>query len=224
MPIYDQRIVLFGPRQIDAGTQHIVSEGARIVAGKGAHLFGAFKPIIGLSTNRAVVLTEWPDEASAAAFGHLVLEGTEGARTESREAWEPTSRPKPGESPADKGGVYSHRAWDINEADWPRFLELSETAWGNFEGVHATRVVGFWKSRAAPAPGLLRVRLMAWYLNLDAWERSRFWNPNAREGSDQSFARFRERARMTQDTSVSILLRVPKPGEAQAGPPSTTVT
>lgn len=218
MSIYDQRIVHFSPRRIDAGAQHILSVGAQTVAAKDARLFGVFKSIIGLSTNRAVVICEWPDEASATAFGHLVLEGLDGARTESREIWEPTSRPLPGESPADAGGVYSHRAFDILETDWPRFLELSQTAWGNFEGVHATRVVGFWKSRTAPAPGQLRIRLMAWYRNLDAWERSRFWNPDAKAGSDAAFQRFRERAQMTQDTSVSILLRAPKPGEVGSLP------
>ena len=55
---------------------------------------------------------------------------------------------------------------------------------------------------------------MAWYQDLDAWERSRWWNPAAREGSAEAFARFRERARMLQDTGVSILARVPLPGEA----------
>ena len=107
------------------------------------------------------------------------------------------------------------------EADWPRFLELSEAAWGNFEDVHTARVAGFWKSRTAPAPGQLRVRLMAWYENLDAWERSRWWTPAARQGSDESFARFRERSQMLQDTSVSILNRVPLAGD-RANPVSAT--
>lgn len=214
MPVHDQRIVAFGPRQSDGGSQHIVCIGSRAIAEKGGRIFGVFKPVIGLSTNRLVVITEWPDEAMAAAWGHLVLDGAAGARTESQETWEPSPRPSPGESPTETGGVYSHRAFDILEADWPRFRELSELAWGNFEGAHATRVAGFWKSRTPPGPGQLRIRLMAWYQDLDAWERSRWWNPAAREGSAEAFARFRERARMLQDTGVSILARVPLPGEA----------
>lgn len=213
MPIHDQRIVLFTPRQVDAGTQHIASAGAAALAAKGARLFGVFKPVIGLSVNRAVVISEWPDETQAAAWGHVALDGLDGVRTESRELWEPTSIPRAGESPTEMGGVYSHRAFDILEPDWPRFLELSETAWGNFEAAHPTIVKGFWKSRTPPAPGQLRVRLMAWYETLDAWERSRWWNPAAREGSADAFARFRERSQMLQDTGVSILTRVPLAGE-----------
>lgn len=213
MAIYDQRIVRFEPRRIDAGCQQIIAASAEPLAAKGGRLFGVFKAVIGLSQNRAVVITEWADETQASAWGHLALEGLEGGRSESREIWEGTSRPTAGRSPTEAGGVYSHRAFDILEGDWPRFLELSEAAWGNFEGVHATRVAGFWKSRTPPAPGQLRVRLMAWYESLDAWERSRWWNPKAKQGSDDAFARFRERSQMLQDTGVSILVRVPLPGE-----------
>ena len=214
MPIHDQRIVVFAPRQVDPGIQQVLSRGEKAITAKGGRIFGVFKPVIGLSTNRAIVITEWPDAAKASASGALVLDGVADGRTESQELWEPTSRPKPGQSPTETGGVYSHRAFDILEADWPRFLELSETAWGNFEDAHAARVAGFWKSRTPPGPGQLRIRLMAWYENLDAWERSRWWNPAAREGSDAAFSRFRERAQLLQDTGVSILARVPLPGEA----------
>ena len=210
MPIHDQRIIVFPPRQADAGIQKILVEGQAAIGTKGGRIFGVFKPVIGMSTNRAVVITEWPD-AAAAASGGLVSTAS-GGQTETQDLWEPTSRPKPGQSPTEAGGVYSHRAFDILEADWPRFLELSEAAWGNFEDAHAARVAGFWKCRTQPVPGQLRVRLMAWYENLDAWERSRWWNPAAREGSDEAFARFRERSQMLQDTGVSILTRVPLKG------------
>ncbi len=223
MPVHDQRIVAFGPRLSDAGSQHIVAAGGRGIAAKGGRLFGVFKPVIGLSSNRVVVITEWPDDVTASTWGHLVLDGLDGARTESRETWEPTSRPMPGASPTETGGVYSHRAFDILEPDWPRFLELSEQAWGNFEGAHSARVAGFWKSRTPPAPGQLRIRLMAWYKDLDAWERSRWWNPVARQGSAEAFARFRERSQMLQDTGVSILARVPLTGEVSATAASAVI-
>lgn len=209
MGIYDQRIIHFAPHQIDAGADHTKSVGRDALAAKGGRLFGIFKGVIGLSANRLVVVSEWPDEATAAAWGQLAVDGATGARIESRESWEPTSRPKAGQKLSETGGIYSHRAFDILDQDWPRFLELSEAAWGNFEDVHATRVVGFWKSRTPPAPGQIRVRLMAWYDSLDAWERSRWWNPAAKGGSAEAFARFRERSQMLQDTHVSILARVP---------------
>lgn len=214
MNIYDQRIIVFEPRRIEDGALHAVTVGGAAIEQKGGQLFGAFKGVIGLSANRLVVVSEWSDEVAAAAWGHLAIDGFGGARIEARETWEPTSRPLPGARPAETGGVYSHRAFDILEADWPRFRELSETAWGNWEGIHAARVAGFWKSRTPPAVGQLRVRLMAWYESLDAWERSRWWNPAAKHGSAEAFARFRERSQMLQDTHVSILARVPLPGES----------
>ncbi len=209
MGIYDQRIIHFGPRQIDAGAEHVGTVGRSAVTAKGGRLFGIFKGVIGLSANRLVVVSEWPDETVAAAWGPLAVDGAVGARIESRESWEPTSRPAAGQNLSETGGIYTHRAFDILEQDWPRFRELSEAAWQNFEDVHASRVVGFWKSRTPPASGQIRVRLMAWYESLDAWERSRWWNPAAKGGSAEAFARFRERSQMLQDTHVSILARVP---------------
>lgn len=216
MPVYDQRIIVFAPRQIDAGAEHVIKAGNEAMAAKGGRLFGVFKGVIGLSVNRLVVISEWPDEAAAAAWGQLSVDGAPGARIECRESWEPTSRPVPGQRPSEKGGVYSHRAFDILEQDWPRFREISEAAWGNWEGIHAARVAGFWKSRTPPAPGQVRVRLMAWYETLDAWEKSRWWNPAAKSGSAEAFARFRERSQMLQDTHVSILARVALQDEAGA--------
>lgn len=218
MSIYDQRIVLFGPRRLDASTQLVTKDGTAAIAAKGGRLFGVFKGVIGLSANRAVIISEWPDETLAAAWGHLVIAAAPEARTESRESWEPASRPMSGEAPTEKGGIYSHRAFDILEADWPRFRELSEAAWGDWEHTHAAKVAGFWKSRTPPAAGQLRIRLMAWYASLDAWERSRWWNPAAKEGSAEAFARFRERSQMLQDTHVSILARAPMPSESSVQP------
>lgn len=214
MALYDHRILVCGTGAADAVTSHIVTAGARHIAAEGGRLFAAFKPVIGLSSNRVIVISEWTNEDGARRHGSRIVDGLDGVVTEEQDLWDGTVRPEPGRSPTETGGYYSHRAFDIRPADWPRFLELSETAWGNFEGAHAARVTGFWKARTPPAPGQLRVRLMAWYESLDAWERSRWWNPKARDGSDESFNRFRERSRLLLDTGVSILSRVPLPGES----------
>jgi hypothetical protein len=208
MTIHDQRILRFGPKLADAGARHLVTEGARAVVANGGKLFGVFKPVIGLSQNSVVVITEWPDEAAAKAHSATALQGVIGANQIAQDLWEPTARPLPGETPAETSGFYSHRAFDIRPENWPRFLELSTSAWDNFEGVNDTVVKGFWKTRTPPAPGLLRVRLMAWYASLDAWERSRWWSSNARAGQDQAIERFRERSAMLEDNEVAILTRV----------------
>ena len=163
MTIHDQRILQFEPRLADAGARHIFAAGARAVAASGGRLFGVFKPVIGMSQNCVVVITEWRDEAAAKAHAEVALKGVSGAHPIAQDLWEPTARPLPGEVPTETTGFYSHRAFDIRPENWPRFLELSASAWDNFEGVNDTVVKGFWKARTSPAPGLLRVRLMAWY-------------------------------------------------------------
>lgn len=208
MTLHDQRILRFGPRLADAGARQLASEGARAVADHGGKLFGVFKPVIGMSQNCVVVITEWPDEAEAATRAAAALQGVSGARLMAQDLWEPTARPLPGEAPSETSGFYSHRAFDIRPENWPRFLELSTTAWDNFEGVNESVVKGFWKTRTPPEPGLLRVRLMAWYASLDAWERSRWWSSNARAGQEAAIQRFRERSSMLENNEVSILTRV----------------
>ena len=208
MTIHDQRILRFAPRLADAGARHIVVEGARAVTAHGGRLFGVFKPVIGMSQNCVVVITEWQDEAAAKTHAGAVLQGVSGANLIAQDLWEPTARPLPGEAPAETSGFYSHRAFDIRPENWPRFLDLSTSAWGNFEGVNDSVVKGFWKARTPPAPGLLRVRLMAWYASLDAWERSRWWSSNAHAGQNEAIERFRERSAMLEDNEVAILTRV----------------
>ncbi|MBM3342153.1 MAG: hypothetical protein FJY56_08580 [Betaproteobacteria bacterium] len=208
MTIHDQRILRFAPRQADALARQLVSDGARAIAAAGGRLFGVFKPVIGMSQNCVIVISEWPDEAAAKAHAAAALQGVHGAELAAQDLWEPTARPLPGEAPTETSGFYSHRAFDIRPQNWPRFLELSESAWGNFEGVNDSVVKGFWKARTPPEPGLLRVRLMAWYASLDAWERSRWWSSNARAGQDEAIARFRERSAMLENNEVAILTRV----------------
>lgn len=210
MPVYDQRIVRLPAGTIDPVVRRIAAEGDGAIGGHGGRLFGVFKGLIGLSVNTAVVVSEWPDAASASSHGGLLIEGIDGAALVDHDIWEPTSRPMPGERPVETGGYYSHRAFDMMEGDWPRFLELTEAAWGDWEGAHAARVAGFWKCRNRPAPGEVRIRLMAWYESLDAWERSRWFNANAKP-SPEAYARFRERSLLLTDTQVSILTRLDGP-------------
>lgn len=208
MTIHDQRILRFGPGLADAGARQLVTEGARAVGGRGGKLFGVFKPVIGMSQNCVIVITEWPDDSTAAAHAASAWQDVSGAQQVAHDLWEATARPLPGDAPAETSGFYSHRAFDIRPENWPRFLELSSEAWGNFEGVNDTVVKGFWKARTPPAPGLMRVRLMAWYASLDAWERSRWWSANARPGQDDAIRRFRERSALLEDNEVAILTRV----------------
>ena len=179
----------------------------RLASASGS-LFGVFRPVIGRSQAEIVIITEWPSAAAAEASSHLALGRGHDLETVSRDLWTPTLRPLPGERPDQKGGYYSHRACDIPAERWERFRDISAEAWVSWETTHAARTVGFWLCRTPPRPGLTRVRLMAWYESLEAWERSRYWSPAAKPGSERAMALFRERSQMMADTHVAILRRI----------------
>jgi hypothetical protein len=168
-------------------------------------VLGVFRPEIGLSANHVVLVAGFADEASARAAD---LNAGEGAGIERQEFWAPDPRPADGESLPETDGVFSHRWFDVADADWPCFRELSITAWDNFESAHDTRVIGFWRSRSPPAPGVTRVWLMAWYRNLAAWEGSRWYLSRDHAGAAQAYENFRLRSALTLDTAVSLLRRV----------------
>ncbi|MFN3744948.1 MAG: hypothetical protein ACK4TL_09600 [Hyphomicrobiaceae bacterium] len=176
MSMYQHHVLAIPPKQHAAIADHIRHAGSAAIAGHGGRLFGIWKPLIGLSLNHLVVLAEWPEPEAAVAHGADILNGIEGARVELRDLWTATLRPAPGTRlPELPGGYYSHRHYDIVAASLPAFLEHSAAAWGSFEGTHASQVIGLWQSSHVPAPGIIRMRLMAWYQDMAAWERSRYW-------------------------------------------------
>jgi hypothetical protein len=198
--IYQHHVLLAAPRGGPALARQLVEANAG-----GGDLFGVFTPQIGLSANHVVMISAFPDEAAASVTDLIAGAPCE---VERHELWEPDPRPLAGETFPEKDGAFSHRWFDVAEADWPRFRELSVTAWDNFEAVHDTRVVGFWRSRTPPAPGLIRVWLMAWYASLAAWEASRWYLASDRADAAQAYDNFRARAALTVDTAVSLLRRV----------------
>jgi hypothetical protein len=198
--MYQHHVLLAAPRGANGLARRLLEANAT-----GGHVFGVFTSQIGLSANHVVLISAFPDEAGARA-SDLIADAP--CKVERHELWDPDPRPLAGEIFPETDGAFSHRWFDVAEADWPRFRELSVTAWDNFEAVHDTRVIGFWRSRTPPAPGLIRVWLMAWYANLAAWEGSRFYLDSGRADAAQAYDNFRARAALTVDTAVSLLRRV----------------
>jgi hypothetical protein len=204
MTVYAHHVVGFGPGRLAGITGHLVGAGRSAVRASGGELFGVWKPLIGLSLNHAVVLTRWPDLGAAERHAGTVLDGLEDLGIVERDLWQPTLRPLPGQPPPDRrDGYVTHRWYDIHESDLDRFLELSAQTWSSWEGVHAGSVIGLWRSLAAPAPGRVRMRLMAWYRDLGVWERSRYWKrtPGAETANRSLSARYG----VTLDSAVDIL-------------------
>ena len=207
MAVHEHHVVAFGSGQLSRVASEVAGAGRSAVTRRGGRMFGVWKPLIGLSLNHVVVVTEWPDEAAASANAHAAIESVAGLSVKEHDLWLPTLRPLPEAVPPlsqrREGGYVTHRWYDIAEADLARFLDYSSSTWGNWEGTHDGEVLGLWRTAVAPAPGLIRMRLMAWYRDLGVWERSRYWKktPGAETANQNLGARYA----MTIDSAVSIL-------------------
>lgn len=203
MAVFEHHLVAFGPGRLVEVSSGIAGPGRAAVVARGGRPFGLWKGLIGHSLNHLVVLTEWPDEASARGNANATLVGIEGLTVEAHDLWLPTLRPLPGARARNEPGFVTHRWYDIREDDIERFLALSSATWGNWEGQHDGEVMGLWRTVAPPAPGLIRMRLMAWYRDMSVWERSRHWKKTA--GAETANANLSARYELNLDSAVSIL-------------------
>src|SRR5690606_14128867 len=204
MSIFQHHVLRIPPREHAVISDRIKSAGTAAIGANGGRLFGIWKPLLGLSLNHLIVLAEWPDAEAAITHGAGVIVGIDGATVELCDLWQPTLRPAPGARlPELSGGYYSHRHYDIAADTLPTFLEHSAAAWGSFEGTHVSQVIGLWRSSHVPAPGLIRMRLMAWYQDMATWERSRYWKGTS--GAETANAQLGARYAMTLDSAVSIV-------------------
>ncbi len=203
MSIYEHVVAAVEPGTLAAALDDASGPGLRAVEAAGGRLFGLWKPLIGLSFNHVVAVVEWPTADAPGRAAGLLLGRFDGARIEQNDLWVATLRPKPGAVARQDPGFVTHRWYDIEEAGLDRFLELSANTWGNWEGTHDSQVQGLWRSETRPGPGLIRMRLMAWYASMDAWERSRHWKGT--KGAETANANLTQRYDMTRDSAVSIL-------------------
>lgn len=204
MRIYEHHVLAVAPGRLADALGHVKGPGALAAAQAGGRLFGAWKPLIGLSLNHVVAITGWPNQAAAERSAHAAVADVPGATVEQHDLWVPTLRPAPGASPPARPGFVTHRWYDIREDGLDRFLQLSGQTWGNWEGTHDAEVIGLWRSLTVPGPGLIRMRLMAWYRDMAAWERSRHWKKTP--GAETANQNLGQRYDMTIDSAVSILL------------------
>lgn len=203
MSIYEHHVVAFGPGRVAEVATAIATAGRGAVEAKGGRLFGVWKPLIGLAFNHIVCLTEWQDEAAAKANADTAIRSIRDIEKAQHDIWQPTLRPAPGAVARSDPGFVTHRWYDIAEADFERFLELSSATWGNWEGVHDGGVQGLWRQKAPPAPGQIRMRLMAWYRDMSVWERSRHWKGT--KGAETANQNLGARYDLTLNSAVSIL-------------------
>ena len=103
-------------------------------------------------------------------------------------------------------GLFAHRWFEIDEADWPEFLELSTEAWPAFEAAYGATIEGFFRtgsdSKSEEKPGTTRVLLITLYPSLTAWEQSRQVLRNPTRDVAESGRRFQRRRELTRRSIV----------------------
>jgi hypothetical protein len=110
---------------------------------------------IGWYDDEHVTLVGWPGPATA-------------PRVDGAERLIATARPTE-LGPLAPGGVFAHRWFEIDPADWDEFLTLSTEAWPAFESAYGAAIEAFLRSEDDPG----RVLLITRYPSMAAWEDSR---------------------------------------------------
>jgi hypothetical protein len=181
------------------------SKGAQSVAARGGLLVGLFTGQIGVASDEGIALLAWPGAARPGAAPAPLLDDVPGVLEVRRERLVATVRPT---APVTltRPGVYAHRHFELREADWPEFLELSQGAWPAFERAYDAEIQGFFRSLEVD-PMSARVLLLTRYASLAEWSRSR---EAVDDATRESARRFRRRHELTRSTVVvTTELRAP---------------
>jgi hypothetical protein len=180
-------------------TSHLREQGRAAINDAGAELVGMFSPQLGFASNEAQVLLRWRNgvKDSATAFHIPEVVGVH------RQILSPTMRPKDDQA-LKKGGIYVHRWFMIDGHSHAQFIDLSNRAWGNFEGSYDTEIFGLFTADANEddrKSGAARLLLLTWYRDHGVWEASR-------EQARDAQSLFAQRHLLTRSTIGRSSLRV----------------
>jgi hypothetical protein len=150
---------------------HVREKARQTITQEGGELVGVFSPQLGFASNEATVLTRWPsgirEVPGAFALSEVVAHR--------HETLTPTVRPKDDQK-LRSGGIYVHRWFTIDRERTAEFIDLSNRAWGNFEGSYDTEIFGLFTADASEADrktSAQRLLLLTWYRDHGVWEASR---------------------------------------------------
>jgi hypothetical protein len=180
-------------------TSHVREKASRTIAASHGELVGLFSPQLGFASNDATVLIRWP---SAMQPAHAAFDIAD-VIASTREVLTPTARPKEGQM-LKSGGIYVHRWFTIDGERTNDFIDLSNRAWGNFEGSYATEIFGLFTAEASEddrRTGARRLLLLTWYRDHGVWEASR-------EQAQDAKSLFAQRHLLTRSTIGRSSLRV----------------
>ncbi|MDP7391193.1 MAG: hypothetical protein QGH07_05015 [Alphaproteobacteria bacterium] len=124
---------------------------------------------LGPTRDEGIALSAWPDSATANGALAPAIDGLDSAETEALEAMvRPTD-----DAPPAYDGVNVFRWYDIADADWPDFRDMSDTTWPIMEEVFHVNIRGFWRGLET-APPAAKVLLLTRYADLSVWDASRW--------------------------------------------------
>jgi hypothetical protein len=165
--------------------------GAGALAGEEVELVGLFAPQLGFASNEAIVLirSREPRELPPA------LASAPSAVRLTRDRLTPTVRPEDHQL-LKQGGIYVHRWFTIDGDRIADFVDLSNRAWGGFEGTYRTEIFGLFiaePNKTDLADGAARMLLLTWYADHAVWEASR-------EQARDAASLFAQRHKLTRTT------------------------
>ena len=157
----------------------------------GGTLFGCWRSVVGLGLARdeGIAVTSWASVEAANAAPPVP--------NAKRTLLQATVRPLTDAAPTYEG-VYVFRWFDVAEAEWQDFCDLSNAAWPNMESVFDVNICGFWKSLDTHAPSS-KTLLLTRYADLSVWEASRWWNKPV-AAANVSMNRFKVRNEIIDST------------------------
>ncbi len=175
-----------------AFARHVHGTAPKVFASSGAQLLGLFAPQLGFASNEAIALLRKPAGAQSLEGS---LASAPGVRSINAERLQATVRPHDGDV-LKPGGIYVHRWFTIDGGRTADFIDLSNRAWGGFEGSYDTQIFGLFAAdpdEAEQARGEARLLLLTWYRNHGVWEQSR-------EQAHDTKSLFAQRHELTRST------------------------
>jgi hypothetical protein len=169
---------------------HIRDKGAKALASADVELIGLFAPQLGFASNEAVLLLRRP--TASAPLPDLETPHIASCR---HDRLVPTVRPHDNDT-LKPGGIYVHRWFTIDGDRVSDFIDLSNRAWGGFEGSYETEIFGLFHAEpdaSDRAAGAARLLLLTWYKNHAVWEASR-------EQAHDTKSLFAQRHQLTRST------------------------
>ena len=176
------------------------------VRNAGGRILGGFSPQIGWHSRQAAVLIEWPESLKIGGAAADAALASSAVATIQRTRLYATTRPLDDQSPAHTG-MYTHRWFVVETRNVPEIVQLSTSAWIDFERDFDSKIFGLFQAEPTPADARLgqnRMLLMTGYRNYSVWEASR--EPDA-----AAKAAFSRRQQLTLDSWVASCLPVAAP-------------